>query len=358
MENRKIGIVTIVYAENYGAVLQCFALKTALSKRYGKEVYVLAYHSDADKYGYGIIDNTLFRKHLWKQYAKYLMKLPFVVHKKVLRRKVFENFRNAYLKPTKIDKLDVIIYGSDQIWAYNKDFGGYNSIYWGDRYIASKKIAYSASMGKILNADNQFVAEHIFNFDNISVREFELQQFIQKFSSKPISVTLDPTMLLDCSQWDNFADKNSIIKENYILVYNLNGNDVIKSAANYLSDITGLKIVEIFGYSKVQESSYSKSTYTPKEFVTLFKHSSYVLTSSFHGTVFAMIFKKKFWVSQKTNIGRVKSLLDSFDYQKRFIEDSKISISDEIDYSTFDSKLSLLRKKSESYLFNSIQNEI
>lgn len=82
MENKKIGIITIVYAENYGAVLQCYALKQFLLNRFVNNIYVLDYHSDADKIGYGIVCNTLLKKHQWKLYVKYLLKLSFVLEKK------------------------------------------------------------------------------------------------------------------------------------------------------------------------------------------------------------------------------------------------------------------------------------
>lgn len=357
MENPKIGIVTIVYAENYGAVLQCYALKQILLKKYGDNISVLDYYSEADKVGYGILYNTLLKKHLWISYAKYLFKLPFVYHKKVKRKSIFENFRNTYLEPRNAKKLDVIVYGSDQIWAYAPDFGGYNSVYWGEGYEGTRKIAYSASMGIITDVDNHFITKHICKFDSISVRENELHDFLEKFYSKPINVTLDPTLLLDFNYWSIFAGGTNIFNCDYILVYNLNGNEVIRKAAQYLSQKTNLKIVEILGCPQVNENFYSRSTFTPNEFVTLFKFASYVLTSSFHGTVFSMIFKKDFWVSQKYNTKRVMSLLTAFGYQGRFIDQEVISEVDHIDYSTFDTKLGSIKKQSEDYLFNSIENE-
>ena len=358
MENKKIGIITIVYAENYGAVLQCYALKQFLLNRFVNNIYVLDYHSDADKIGYGIVYNTLLKKHQWKLYTKYLLKLPFVFEKKIKRKKIFESFRNAYLNPQKIDNLDTIIYGSDQIWAYAQDFGGYNRFYWGDYFSAKKKIAYSASMGEISGIDNTFIVEHICNFDSISVRESNLQKFLANFYSKKIPVTLDPTLLLDYNQWNSFAGNIKIFDEEYILVYNLNGNDVIKKTASMLSKEKNMRVVEILGHPKIKENSFVKSTFSPKEFVTLFKYASYVLTSSFHGTVFSLIFKKNFLVSQKNNTQRVKTLLASFGFEGRFIEYENISKIDEGDYESFDSQLKMLRECSESYLINSIKHDV
>lgn len=358
MENKKIGIITIVYAENYGAVLQCYALKQFLLNRYTTNICVLDYHSDADKIGYGIVYNTLLKKHQWKQYAKYLLKLPFVLGKKAKRKKVFESFRNTYLNPQRNDNLDIIIYGSDQIWAYAHDFGGYNRFYWGDYFSAKKKIAYSASMGEITNVDNTFIAEHICNFDRISVREMNLQIFLSDFYSKKIPVTLDPTLLLDYNLWNSFAGNKKLFDEEYILVYNLNGNDVIKRTADMLSKEKKMKIVEILGHPKIKENSFVKSTFSPQEFVTLFKYASYVLTSSFHGTVFSLIFKKNFLVSQKNNTKRVMTLLSSFGFEDRFIEQENILAIDEVDYSSFDSQLKTLRESSESYLINSIERDV
>lgn len=353
-KNNKIGIMTIVYAENYGAVLQCYALKQFLHNSCTNNIYVLDYHSEADRIGYGIFYNTLFRKRRWKQYVKYLLKLPFVFGKKTKRKDVFASFRKSYLNPKRIDNLDTIIYGSDQIWAYAHDFGGYNRFYWGDFFSAKKKIAYSASMGVITSIDNNFIAEHICNFDDISVRENDSQKFLSGFYYKEIPVTLDPTLLLDINQWSSFAGNKKIFDEDYLLVYNLNGNEVINKIANIISKEKKLRIVEILGYPRIKENLYKKSTFTPREFVTLFKYASYVLTSSFHGTIFSLIFKKNFLVSQKNNTKRVKTLLASFGFEDRFIEQYVIPPKDEIDYSSFDSQLKKLRDNSATFLINSI----
>ena len=119
-----------------------------------------------------------------------------------------------------------------------------------------------------------------------------------------------------------------------------------------------MRVVEILGHPKIKENSFVKSTFSPKEFVTLFKYASYVLTSSFHGTVFSLIFKKNFLVSQKNNTQRVKTLLASFGFEGRFIEYENISKIDEGDYGSFDSQLKMLRECSESYLINSIKHDV
>lgn len=89
-------------------------------------------------------------------------------------------------------------------------------------------------MGEISGIDNTFIVEHICNFDSISVRESNLQKFLANFYSKKIPVTLDPTLLLDYNQWNSFAGNIKIFDEEYILVYNLNGNDVIKKTLKKL----------------------------------------------------------------------------------------------------------------------------
>lgn len=358
MENKKIGIVTIVYAENYGAVLQCYALKQTLQDKYGNGIYVLDYHSKADKIGYGIIYNTILKNKLWKQYLKYIVKLPFLLKAKLLRKKIYKKFRDDYLKPQNKDDVDVIVYGSDQIWAYASDFDGYNKIYWGEGFFSIPKVAYAASMGVVNHLDDTFVKKHISNFHHISVREPGLKLFLEGFTSCPIKITLDPTLLLSANQWSLFADSKSLFNFNYILVYNLNGNAIIDSAAKKISLKKKLKIIEILGSPKMNETVYARSTFSPQEFVTLFKFASYILTSSFHGTVFSLIFKKNFWVSQKTNTQRVLSLLDSFDFQDRFILNDNISGEEEVDYYDFDVKINGLREKSKDYLFNSIDDEV
>lgn len=354
----KIGIITIVYAENYGAVLQCYALKHYLQKECNTDIDVVDYHSNADKIGYSIIFNSLFYQCSWINYLKYLLKLPFLIKSTLIHKKVFRAFRRNVLKPQNNTSYDLLIYGSDQIWAYAPLYGGYNNIYWGDEYSAKKKITYSASMGNVSCVDNEFIRKHVNNFDCISVREKELKDFLQDFTKKEISHTIDPTLLLKKEQWSDFC-KDGIVKDHeYILVYDLHNNDIIKRLKNIIANEKKLKVIEIYGYPKLHENSDSNSGFTPQDFVSLFKNASYVLTSSFHGTAFSIIFNKNFYVSQSTNKGRVMSLLESLDLQNRFISDISSFEDRDINYLIANEKLEKLRNESANYLNKSIKYEV
>ena len=354
MQKAKIGIITILYAENYGAVLQCYALKEKLKEIYGENVTVIDYCSPNDRIGYGIFYNTLLKKHHWKSYLKYLIKIPFVIQQKIKRKKVFNSFRKTFICPKNSDFFDIIFYGSDQIWAYSKDFGGYNPVYWGEKYNSKVKMAYSASMGQISHVDDNFIRKHISNFNYISVREDDLKVFITGFTDKVVIQTLDPTLLLNKTKWNSFCYDRNLFDNEYILVYNLNDNSIVKQLAIKLSNETSLNIVEILGQTSLFETLKRKSTFSPEEFVSLFKYATYIVTSSFHGTVFSLIFHKNFWVSQNHNSKRVENLLSSFRYNDRFVTNDNVNVLQPIDYNGFENKLEVLRKTSELYLKNAI----
>ena len=354
--NTKLGIVTIFRAENYGAVLQCYALKKYLTKFY-QNVTIVNYASKADRIGYNILYNGLLYNHRYLHYLIYLLKLPLFLNKKILRKKLFQNFINTHLCPlsSTSDYFDCLIYGSDQILIhYGKYFGGYDNVYWGDLLNSSKKIMYAASMGIIKSGTNDYITNHLKNFTSIAVREKKLADFLSQFTDKPIEVVVDPTLLLDIDDWNDFCIKERIVKEKYILVYNLNKINIVDKIADELSHQNRIKIINIYGNPRMYEDVYSKSTYSPIEFVTLFRDAEYVVTSSFHGTVFSLIFKKQFYVSQKNNVDRVLNILEHCDLQSRFIHSFKDFKNVHCSYDNMDNKMKELRLLSENYLKSNI----
>lgn len=352
----KIGIVTIYGAENYGAVLQCYALKRYLSKL-NVDVSVVDYISKGDRIGYNIFNNNLLHNLQFLRYIIYLLKLPWLIQKKLLRKSKFKQFVETYLHPLSSTKYfyDCLIYGSDQILAYSNRYGGFDNVYWGEGLNSKKKIMYAASMGNIKDGYNDFIESHLKSFDSLAVREKKLSEYLGQFTNKAIEIVVDPTLLLDTADWNELCLKDRIIKDKYILVYNLNNNNIVEKIASQLSTQFKMKIINVYGSSRMHERNESKSTYSPIEFVTLFRDAEYVVTSSFHGTMFSLIFRKQFYVSQLHNIDRVFNVLKYLDLQYRFVQDiNDFKIAD-LYYDNIEEKLNEYRTISVNYLKNNLK---
>lgn len=351
----KIGILTYHRAHNYGAVLQAYALKTFLNKKGVKNVYFVDYWPEYHKDVY-----RLFRRNYYKQLflvrkIKYIIGFFLHLFNSIKKNKAFSIFIDNFLEPKEKPEAnyDIVIYGSDQIWRY-QDFPGihgYNPIYFASEDIkAHYRIAYSASMGIIHDTDESrvFLSKALKNFDFIGVREKDLFDYIKPFVSCPLLQTIDPVFLLNKDEWLKILPPNPV-KEKYILMLQWQKEaDLIPSAAKKISEETGLKLIKIFGYVSAGIG--------PLDFLSLICHAEFVLSSSFHGVAFSIIFNRPFFAFLRSNQNRVVSLLNSLGLQKQFITSiDQISINKRIDWSIVNQKIRVSKESSESFLLSSIQ---
>lgn len=324
----KIGILTFHRAHNYGAVLQAYALKTFLIKAGYQNVSFVDYWPKYHENVYKLFNVDFFKSLSIVGRIKYIINYLLTYKRKQRRYNLFSYFINEYLTP-KTDyieeKYDVVIYGSDQIWRYQKtiDFEGYDALYFGDKRIKAKwKIAYSASMGELSHPEvlRLLLLENISRFNAISVRETDLFDYIRKYYNN-VCQTLDPVFLLSKEDWLPLINNKKRMYENYILVYNLQLNDQVEDIALELSKKTGYQIIHIVGcvMYKISHKNYYEDA-GPIDFISLINNASYVVTSSFHGTAFSLIFNKEVYVSMSTNYQRVLSLLDIVGLTARFIK--------------------------------------
>ena len=225
----KIGILTFHCAHNYGAVLQCYATQEFLRSK-GHDVEIINYRPEYLLRPYRLFDKGNITRGGFKRLLKNIVQELIIFPTRYSRWKVFQRFINKRLslsKPfTELSSVpntyDAYIIGSDQVWNPNITCG-FDEVYFcnfpfskGDK----KYIAYAASMeSKALSAtDSQFYHEHLKNFDEISVREKNLQELLSSFTDVSIHHVLDPTLLISRDVWNRFVAV-SIPKEKYVLVY-------------------------------------------------------------------------------------------------------------------------------------------
>jgi hypothetical protein len=364
----KIGILTYHRSHNYGAVLQAFALKKFLLQNGFIDVKFIDYFPDFHKSMYSNIKPKKFADLSLKgkiMYYKYLIK--YFLPEYISQQRRINSF-NRFIKKKIISKnpgscdseYDIIIYGSDQIWRKEKKATpqGFKKIYFGSVPLkAKKKIAFSASMGiiELNNDDKEFLKIALKNFNAISVREIQLKNELKKISDLPIEHTVDPVLLLKDS-WLLYTKKINYRKE-YILVYNLFNDDILNEIAKQVSEKYSYELVYLTGkIDRINRNKKVKYNVNPLEFITLISNSKFVITSSYHGVLFSIIFEKQFYCYLDWNIDRVKSVLNLLGLSERFVtNDPVLNLKDKIDYKRVNKILEKEILKSKNFILKNCQ---
>lgn len=362
----KIGILTYHRAHNYGAMLQAYATRTFLqSKGYG-DVRIMDYEPEGSRYHYAIFDRrTFFKLDILRKIKFLIRKNPLWMLRKQRRRKAFIEFYEAYLTPfwNKDEQLDVLIYGSDQIWNINdkKVLKKLDTCYFGDDTLhAYRKIAYSASMGNVKPTPmlDDIVRTYMTNFQAISVRETALRDYIQRaVPGLGAHVTVDPVFLLSKEQWEQLVPEEEPI-EKYILVYNLRGEPAVDQLAHRMQSKTGYAVKRL----TFDVSTWSKKEYfdlaDPRTFLWLIKNAECVVASSFHGIAFSIIFHTPFYASLPSHALRIKSLLGMAGLEERWFENLNQLNEMPIDWLKVNENMAKVIKLSKEYLMGELNKII
>lgn len=350
----KIGILTYHRSHNYGALLQAVATRTILQKM-GHEVhfvdYFPAYHGEM----YKLNPFVNFKKKRIKGVISDIIRYPY--RKK--RYDKFMSFINKEIIPycgLVDEEYDLIIYGSDQIWRIQKELGGFNPIYFGAGDLKAKRHAsYAASMGIEVLSDEQKerLKQLVRNLDYISVREESLKEMLESLLIKNVNLSLDPTLLLSKEDWNCYINAHNNYGR-YLLLYDLMKGSINTQAVYNFAKERNLEVVEIVGTARRKETRNLRTTDGPYEFLNLINNAEFVFTSSFHGLVFSILFRKQFYASYKQNSSRAESLLSLLGLRHHLLTPNQRSIPayPGIDYDIITEKLNLLKKESLRYLYD------
>ena len=370
MNNKKVGIITVHRNVNYGANLQAFAsCKFINNAGYNAEI-IDYYPPEIDK------DNYLFS---WLKLSydhgksksvlhnlKLITALALSAPEKNKRLKSFYSFRKNHcrLSPeyTSFEEIQNgnytdVVCGSDQVW--NPDItDGIRSLYFGDVNGATNKISYAASLGRASynESDEKKVAELIRKMDYVSVREEKSIDYIKNISGKDVVGVCDPVFLLPEEEYEKIA-KPLKAKKPYLLVYSvINNQDMLRSAKKY-AEQNGLTLVEICPNKKRSENHIQFTEKSPEEFLGAIKDAEIVVTNSFHGTAFSLIFQKEFYVfDNKARGSRITNILNKAGLEGRIVED-EIEEALPIDYEIVNEKLNDYIEPSKHFLLSALSVE-
>ncbi|NRF27190.1 polysaccharide pyruvyl transferase family protein [Vibrio coralliilyticus] len=380
----RIAILTLHWSNNYGAVLQVYALSKFLIN-HGYEVEVLDYKMEGSRKSKILLHPIAFLRKMWGRRMFKPSKILARIGDKqtcdsvlVNKKSIFDDFRSKHLNITSdsysaemlakdCPDFDIFIVGSDQVWA--ADF-----LFTSPTYLLSfvpegkRKISYAASFGKrtLEGYLKPVFRKYINNLDYVSVREKSGLSIVSEYTDS-VSQVLDPTLLLD--NYDEIVSEPC--DENYILVYKLNQEPILSdyflSQVENISSITGYKVIFVSPDGSVDIPHVDLRLPSPNELLGLIKNAKIVLTNSFHGLVFSIIFQKPFLGFQrdlfkdKQNL-RLTGLLSICDVSENLITyGTEINASNlgellNIDYGKVNTSLAKEKKRSLSFLTHSLES--
>lgn len=363
-----IGIITYHRAENYGSVLQAYALNKyirELDSRY--KVETIDYYNQAQQNMYKLFQPNIGLMNL-------IRNLHTCIYKKALIKKKnsFNEFIQNYIPlsaniGSDVEKLiqyakkyTICICGSDQIW--NTHCEDQDANYFLSFVSGIHKIAYAPSLGITqFNAkDKDIFKKYLPDFDAISTREKTGADFLQSLIHRPITVVADPVFLLNKNQWELIAKPNTY-KKKYILCYFIGDVPGMRSFAKKVERATGYRALVIL--KNLRDIKYCFKTQFsagPQDFIGLIKNAEYVITSSFHAVAFSIIFNKRFWVftgdSSKPN-SRIMHICEICNLNWRILSSEtwhSCSYDVPIDYELVNEKIKKYKYYSAKYLADNI----
>ena len=364
----KIGILTFHRADNFGAVLQCFALQTYLEQQ-GHEVVVLDYRCKAIEQVYYLLNIRLLfsRKNIFKSLCEYFFNLRNYVEmsKKHL---LYKKFRSFFLHLTEslsiIDNssfdLDAFITGSDQVWNLLL-LHGYDKNFFLDFPVDKNKLKISYAASSEVAAFPKFAQckskiSHALNeFNSISVREIALKEELEKFTSKEIFVCIDPTFLISKHCYDEILERPK--EQGYVLVYHMMETVESVNIANRIAAGKKMQVIEIHASFKSPKGNRHKRDLGPLQILGYIKYADTVVTNSFHGVALSIILEKDFWAVNRYKSARLYNLLSLAGLTKRYIQSVEGCDNSVIDYSKVKENVEEAIMQSKNFLMCSLLNK-
>lgn len=300
----KIRMITFHTPKNYGAVLQAYSLMKYLQTKC-KDVKIIDFNTKELKKKYSIISKS---KSI-KGFIRNVVLLPesiFIIKK----HKKFNEFVKNNLALTRRygtyqqlenetwDSDTVFTTGSDQVFNTNRALDERKAFYLDFVPKKNYKFSYAASFGisNISVEKEQEISNYLNKFDSISVREASGAKIIKELNNQDVSEVIDPVFLHNKAFWQKISTPYKIKRLNkYLLYYRLMNNEASDKIAKEKAKELGLKLIVIGnGFKKSLRGSRFLRDVGPKEFIWLYDNASYVVTNSFHGVAFSIIFEKQF----------------------------------------------------------------
>lgn len=376
----KIGIITIQKCDNFGSDLQAFALQHKLQMlgyeaenidylfyknprhiktQMSRPIFHMNLKNRVKEFLYPKKQRLMQLLHP-KEYSNRCAKFKQFVENNIVLSREYRTIDDLFQAPPVYDAYMV---GSDEVWNPRCN-SSMLPFFLNFAPAGAKRLAYAASTGgheMYDEATRDIFKKYLGKFDRISMRESASCDYFAQLLGHSVEYVVDPTLLLTADEWDSVMTPMPIDKP-YILVYDLIMSSQHWTVARRLAAKHDLKIVRICGSVGMKEipDVIQYSEIGPSEFISLISHASGVLTNSFHGIVFSILYQKPFYFiipNHMTDSGRIGSLLHALGLEKKMLwERDAYQIKEllPINYNEPLRKLSEMRRKSVAFLEQSL----
>lgn len=377
----KIAILTTPLFYNYGGILQCYALLTTLrSEGYDASVIDIQYKKNNKWDITKSVIKAIVKKFILRQKNVVLYNTALSEkNKAIIRQNIIPFIQNnikpktppiygtQYLKDNPhISDFDIFIVGSDQVWRpmYSDIYTYFLGFVEGKGH---KKISYAASFGvdkwEYSDEKTKLAADLIRGFSAVSVREDSGIELCKKYLNTDAIRVLDPTMLLKKEDYLKLIYEQKK-QERGMMVYILDINKKKRGIINKVSTLSGYQEFNVNNQNTEKEYKSARERVVPsiENWLCGFRDCKFVITDSFHGTVFSILFNVPFLVygNQERGLSRFLSLLKIFGLQNRLISDEKHIteelINESIDWQEVNTILVKQREASTAFLTNSLNS--
>lgn len=355
MHNKKAGILTFHESRNYGAVLQGYALQKKLSEVFG-EVDIIDYQNfEIEK----VVKLWNIKGKGLKAFIRAVLGFVFRYRKKIAFDRYLKKYVCLSVKADKSNisevcsKYDVLISGSDQVW--NTTITGNDEIYFLDFANSNqKRISYAASFGdrKIELDDSLKIL--LKKFDFITLRESIMLDEVKEISGQDVYLCCDPTLLISSEEWKKHAS-NRLTSKRYLFLFVIDENSELTAYAHKLAKEKNLTLI-----SNKNDINFLRHP-QPDDFLSWILNAEYVVTNSFHGTVFSLLFNKKFVSHTFTASGapkkRINELLKKVQLEHRNTRNASLDIDIKENWNQVNSELERIREESWKIIKNWMEEQ-
>lgn len=380
---KKVGLAVCYDTKNFGSQLQVLATIRKIEE-FGFDTEIIRYRKKITPvfllqtiprfFNIPFVKSKLLKRKKTKQIANY----PAIYEQVRKRNERFSGFAEKYFKHLSVpycgwetlvresaEKYDIFLCGSDQLWLpHNLGSHFYTLEFAPDD---KPKIAYATSFGvsQIPSYQKKRTEKYLNRFKSLSTREIAGKNIIRNLTGKDVPVVCDPTLLFNADGWSKMISDRKVVKEPYIFCYFLGTNPEHRKQAEKLKKSTGLQLITcpfLDNFVEMDRNFGDKRLFDidSEDFVNLIRHADYILTDSFHGTVFSILHHKKFLIFDRFAAGsdsrnsRIDSLCELLHLHDRRFKGDVLRVKKEINYELAEDSLGKLREESAGYLRDSL----
>lgn len=383
---KKLGLCVRYDCNNYGSMLQILATQKAIEEC-GWQYEIIRYDKKTPKFiikNLSRVFNPYFMRGKMIGIAKKIsLKMhPEIENRNSKRLAIFREYRNKYIGPYSsickgFDSLvqsandyDAVMVGSDQLWTPAGLMTKFYNLLFVPDSIRKISLATSFGVTEIPKDQIKLTKQYINRIDFLSVREVSGQKIIKKLTEREAVIAVDPTLLFDGEEWLEIFEYEKQSEKPYIFAYFLGDNNAHRDAVEQFAKKKKLRVITCPHMDEFVERDMTfgddqRFEVSPVDFLNLVRGAEYIVTDSFHGSVFSILNHKKFLTVnrysdslRKAKNTRIDSLFSLLGIENRhYINESldiEKAIEADIDYAEIDKRLSDLRDKTFDFLKKSL----